>query len=492
MKFIYIFTSLVISSSFVLSATLDSIESSLEKLKQHDVLAIQYIDKRNALKKEIETLKQEAIKAGTFHEIMRYERGNPNNSEYAKLTEAYSDMATNYSSRTRTYLVEIQHNIDRYIPRLNHNVGIIGEYPKMTEEFLQKTKEVAEVIEPYIPNLLSASYSEINKQDINNAFQILDYAKPSEFLKQGILNHVNTPRKYPKNTNVFAYQTLFNLDLQDGVIIDNLKNKILTDLTNNKDTDSTAILYKLSSSHIIPEFIPLFVEKLKQLPSRSNVESRLTGVYAVLRQLRDWGNEAALLLPYIKEQMQLLEMAYSDAGLTLNRRPYEDAVGIIGKDLRGLKIRTGYAYLVDAQKRGELDSNFNLITTDYQTFAPPQTTQPKQTTEQAENNNICSLKDGESKSISGNATVFATNVEFVIGRVSSKIEGTYDVSNDDIFDFTANTEGPPSRAKPRARGEKSKYDDKGGEWRPHKPDKYHPEGHWDHKPSGGAWQNIYN
>lgn len=54
-------------------------------------------------------------------------------------------------------------------------------------------------------------------------------------------------------------------------------------------------------------------------------------------------------------------------------------------------------------------------------------------------------------------------------------------------------EGEPSRNKPKNRGEKSLYDDKGGEWRPHLPDKYHPEGHWDYKPSGtnSSWEDIY-
>ncbi len=54
------------------------------------------------------------------------------------------------------------------------------------------------------------------------------------------------------------------------------------------------------------------------------------------------------------------------------------------------------------------------------------------------------------------------------------------------------TEGDPSRSKPRKRGEKSVYDEQGGEWRPHKPDNYHPEGHWDHKPSGpnSPWTNV--
>ena len=52
------------------------------------------------------------------------------------------------------------------------------------------------------------------------------------------------------------------------------------------------------------------------------------------------------------------------------------------------------------------------------------------------------------------------------------------------------TEGLPSRSKPRNRGEKSLYDSHGGEWRPHKPDYYHPKGHWDYKPQGNnqPWQ----
>lgn len=53
-------------------------------------------------------------------------------------------------------------------------------------------------------------------------------------------------------------------------------------------------------------------------------------------------------------------------------------------------------------------------------------------------------------------------------------------------------EGDPSRKKPRDRGERSLWDSDGGEWRAHKPDKHHPEGHWDHKPSGAnrPWTNV--
>ena len=46
------------------------------------------------------------------------------------------------------------------------------------------------------------------------------------------------------------------------------------------------------------------------------------------------------------------------------------------------------------------------------------------------------------------------------------------------------TEGLPSRAKPRERGEKSLFDEKGGEWRWQNPDKHHLKGHWNYKPSG--------
>jgi len=55
------------------------------------------------------------------------------------------------------------------------------------------------------------------------------------------------------------------------------------------------------------------------------------------------------------------------------------------------------------------------------------------------------------------------------------------------------TPGDPSKQKPKQRGEKSLYDERGGEWRPHKPDKFHPEGHWDYKPKGNntEWENVY-
>ena len=58
------------------------------------------------------------------------------------------------------------------------------------------------------------------------------------------------------------------------------------------------------------------------------------------------------------------------------------------------------------------------------------------------------------------------------------------------------TEGEPSKKKPRKRGEKSLYDEDGGEWRPHKPDRYHDEGHWNYKPvptdddTYPEWKNI--
>ena len=57
-------------------------------------------------------------------------------------------------------------------------------------------------------------------------------------------------------------------------------------------------------------------------------------------------------------------------------------------------------------------------------------------------------------------------------------------------------EGEPSREKPKNRGEKSLYDENGGEWRVHKPDKYHPKMHWDYKPPityGNpypSWQDV--
>lgn len=53
-------------------------------------------------------------------------------------------------------------------------------------------------------------------------------------------------------------------------------------------------------------------------------------------------------------------------------------------------------------------------------------------------------------------------------------------------------EGDPSRSKPRSRGEKSLYDEQGGEWRYAPKDKYHDTPHWDYKPAGKAqeWQNI--
>lgn len=51
-------------------------------------------------------------------------------------------------------------------------------------------------------------------------------------------------------------------------------------------------------------------------------------------------------------------------------------------------------------------------------------------------------------------------------------------------------EGLPSRQKPRTRGEKSLYDERGGEWRYAKDDKYHNP-HWDYKESpSSSWKNI--
>lgn len=52
-------------------------------------------------------------------------------------------------------------------------------------------------------------------------------------------------------------------------------------------------------------------------------------------------------------------------------------------------------------------------------------------------------------------------------------------------------EGLPSRNKPKLRGEKSLYDEQGGEWRIHKEDKYHYD-HWDYKSSlpKSKWENI--
>ncbi len=48
----------------------------------------------------------------------------------------------------------------------------------------------------------------------------------------------------------------------------------------------------------------------------------------------------------------------------------------------------------------------------------------------------------------------------------------------------------PERRKNRERGEKLIKDRDGNLWRPHTPDPWHPDGHWDVKPPGGGWSNI--
>jgi len=52
--------------------------------------------------------------------------------------------------------------------------------------------------------------------------------------------------------------------------------------------------------------------------------------------------------------------------------------------------------------------------------------------------------------------------------------------------------GPPSRKKPRERGEEHLWDEDGGEWRYSPEDKYHNP-HWDYNPHdqpNSPWQNI--
>jgi RHS repeat-associated protein len=53
-------------------------------------------------------------------------------------------------------------------------------------------------------------------------------------------------------------------------------------------------------------------------------------------------------------------------------------------------------------------------------------------------------------------------------------------------------QGESSRPSHKGQGRKRLYDEKGREYRPHKPDKYHPEGHWDVKDGGkhGQWRNF--
>jgi hypothetical protein len=54
------------------------------------------------------------------------------------------------------------------------------------------------------------------------------------------------------------------------------------------------------------------------------------------------------------------------------------------------------------------------------------------------------------------------------------------------------TEGPASRPSEAAKGGESLYDTEGGEWRPHLPDSWHPDAHWNYKPPGknAEWLNL--
>ena len=104
---------------------------------------------------------------------------------------------------------------------------------------------------------------------------------------------------------------------------------------------------------------------------------------------------------------------------------------------------------------------------------------------------------GTAAVVSGATLAAAENVKENVGKNSK------DVNPDDIDlsdpktwpkppTDSPTTEGEPSRAKPKNRGEKSLYDDKGGEWRVHKPDTHHSNWHWDYKSgeNNSPWRDI--
>ena len=313
----------------------EKLKKLLTELKEHDESVSDIVPKIQGLQ---ESFAQNKSNRSIYNQIESIKRG--------------------YKNKTQKLLFDVFDTLDTYQPPLRNHPW--PGYAPVTQEYWNRSNEIADIIEPYILNLTSISNNDVFHSDHTTAFHILDYARPSDDLRDSLLSYINKDKKYAPMTNAYAYRALYKLGLENEEITEELATEILTKIKSGRISDSLQIMSTLSKWHVIPEFIPAYVERIKQVPDESRLESRKLQLYSILRQIRDWGDAAKPLLPYLEEQMLLLEKAYEEAGLTLNRRPYLDGVGLINAGSDELNISSGYSYIVDAKRRGELPSEFDL------------------------------------------------------------------------------------------------------------------------------------
>jgi hypothetical protein len=202
--------------------------------------------------------------------------------------------------------IETQRLIQIYIREADQN-----DWASPSAERLRRLDEVGSVITPSVPKLIELGMPSENSSGVNEAFNLISYAKPSDQLKQQLLELANLEKTTLQGHQVT--KRAYGLLVEHGLATPDVRQEIASRMADYKDSQKTpeaSAIYSGAKEWRLVEALPIYIDLL-QREYRSNAELNWR-VRSVAESVRGLGPKASAILPLLQQQLARMKAENAD------------------------------------------------------------------------------------------------------------------------------------------------------------------------------------
>jgi len=202
--------------------------------------------------------------------------------------------------------IEVQRLIQVYVRQADQN-----DWANPSAERLRRLDEVGNVITPVVPKLIELGMPSEKTLGVNEVFNLMSYAKPSEELKQQLLDLANLEKSTLQGHQVT--KRAYGLLVEHGLATPDVRQEIASIMADYKDSQKTpeaAAIYSGAKEWRLVEALPIYIDLL-QREYRSKEEQNWR-VRSVAESVRGLGPKASAILPLLQQQLARMKAENAD------------------------------------------------------------------------------------------------------------------------------------------------------------------------------------
>lgn len=195
-----------------------------------------------------------------------------------------------------------------------------NDWATPSSERLKRLSQVANAIQPYTSLLvqLGSPFEKEFKmgqgtvqgteQYNQGTLNLLSYAKPTDELKQELLQLANVPN--PRGAARAAYNLIFQLGLDTPEVRQEIVNRMSAYQETDESTAAAEVYFSAGAEWRIKEAVPLYVDLLQSnYRDKTELNWRVRSIAAAVRPL---GSQAAEILPLLQQQLARMKAENAD------------------------------------------------------------------------------------------------------------------------------------------------------------------------------------